>query len=146
MAGGAIPANSGGAKSVLKTGIIKREYREFKYATCARPLLTCLVWAFILVTSLFFLWGFAYGLLDVLNKHFQNILGITRTQSTGLQAAYFGIGYFAYSPVAAEILRRRGYKFTIISGLALYSLGAILFWPVAKFSIGTTNPQAIFAG
>jgi FHS family L-fucose permease-like MFS transporter len=81
-----------------------------------------------------------------LNKHFQNILGITRTQSTGLQAAYFGIGYFAYSPVAAEILRRKGYKVAIISGLALYSLGAILFWPVAHFSIGTDNPQSIFAG
>lgn len=48
--------------------------------------LTTLVWAFILVTSLFFLWGFAYGLLDVLNKHFQNILGITKLQSTGLQS------------------------------------------------------------
>jgi fucose permease len=53
------------------------------------------VWAFILVTSLFFLWGFAYGLLDVLNKHFQKVLGITKLQSTGLQVAYFGIGYFA---------------------------------------------------
>jgi FHS family L-fucose permease-like MFS transporter len=53
------------------------------------------VWAFILVTSLFFLWGFAYGLLDVLNKHFQNVLGVTKLQSTGLQVAYFGIGYFA---------------------------------------------------
>jgi len=84
MAGGALASNSGGARSVLKTGIIRREY----------------LWAFILVTSLFFLWGFAYGLLDVLNKHFQNTLGITRTQSTGLQAAYFVIGYFAYPPVA----------------------------------------------
>lgn len=99
-----------------------------------------------MVTSLFFLWGFAYGLLDVLNKHFQNVLGITKIESTGLQAAYFGIGYFAFSPVAAEVLRRRGYKFTIIMGLGLYSLGAILFWPVAKFSVGTTNPNAIFGG
>ena len=114
--------------------------------TIFRSTLTFSVWAFILVTSLFFLWGFAYGLLDVLNKHFQNTLGITRTQSTGLQAAYFGIGYFAYSPVAGEILKRRGYKFAIISGLCLYSIGAILFWPVAHFSIGTNNPQAIFAG
>ena len=52
------------------------------------------VLSFCLVTSLFFLWGFAYGLLDVLNKHFQNTLGITKLQSTGLQVAYFGIGYF----------------------------------------------------
>lgn len=44
-----------------------------------------------LVTSLFFLWGFSYGLLDTLNKHFQNTLGITRARSSGLQAAYFGL-------------------------------------------------------
>lgn len=43
-----------------------------------------------LVTILFFLWGFSYGLLDTLNKHFQNTLHITRARSSGLQAAYFG--------------------------------------------------------
>ncbi|KAF8416834.1 hypothetical protein EV426DRAFT_395746 [Tirmania nivea] len=43
-----------------------------------------------LVTILFFLWGFAYGLLDVLNKHFQVTLNISRARSSGLQAAYFG--------------------------------------------------------
>jgi fucose permease len=39
---------------------------------------------------LFFLWGFSYGLLDTLNKHFQNTLGISKSRSSGLQAAYFG--------------------------------------------------------
>lgn len=63
-----------------------------------------------------------------------------------MQVAYFGIGYFAYSPVAGEILRRKGYKTTIISGLCLYSLGAILFWPVAKSAANTKNPQAVFGG
>lgn len=43
-----------------------------------------------LVTILFFLWGFSYGLLDTLNKHFQNTLGISKARSSGLQAAYFG--------------------------------------------------------
>ena len=43
-----------------------------------------------LVTLLFFLWGFSYGLLDTLNKHFQNVFGIDRARSSGLQAAYFG--------------------------------------------------------
>lgn len=43
-----------------------------------------------LVTILFFLWGFGYGLLDSLNKHVQDVLGVTRAQSGGLQAAYFG--------------------------------------------------------
>ena len=44
----------------------------------------------IIVTLLFFLWGFSYGILDTLNKHFQNTLGITKARSSGLQAAYFG--------------------------------------------------------
>lgn len=48
------------------------------------------LWPLTIVTVLFFLWGFAYGLLDTLNKHFQNTLGITRARSSGLQAAYFG--------------------------------------------------------
>jgi FHS family L-fucose permease-like MFS transporter len=43
-----------------------------------------------LVTSLFFLWGFSYGLLDTLNKHFQETLNISKARSSGLQAAYFG--------------------------------------------------------
>lgn len=48
------------------------------------------IFPLFLVTILFFLWGFAYGLLDVLNKHFQEVLHITRSQSSGLQGAYFG--------------------------------------------------------
>jgi hypothetical protein len=48
------------------------------------------IYPLMLVTVLFFLWGFSYGLLDTLNKHFQNTLGITRARSSGLQAAYFG--------------------------------------------------------
>ncbi|HEU4483857.1 MAG TPA: hypothetical protein VFR96_00095, partial [Povalibacter sp.] len=46
--------------------------------------------AVILVTSLFFMWGLSYGLLDVLNKHFQETLNITKARSAWLQAAYFG--------------------------------------------------------
>ncbi|RFQ09971.1 glucose/galactose MFS transporter, partial [Pseudomonas sp. ATCC 13867] len=47
-------------------------------------------WAFILITSLFFMWGLSYGLLDVLNKHFQEALHVNKAQSGLLQAAYFG--------------------------------------------------------
>ena len=43
-----------------------------------------------LVTTLFFCWGFAYGLLDVLNIHFQTVLGVTAAQGGGLSGAYFG--------------------------------------------------------
>lgn len=88
MAGGAIGMGGASSGSILKTGIIRREYRKSgpHRSTDPKASLTSLVWAFILVTSLFFLWGFAYGLLDVLNKHFQNILGISRLESTGLQS------------------------------------------------------------
>ncbi|QRV90268.1 major facilitator superfamily transporter [Ceratobasidium sp. AG-Ba] len=104
-----------------------------------------MIYPYALVTSLFFLWGFAYGLLDVLNKHFQNSLGISKLQSTGLQVAYFGAGYFACSPIAGEILRRRGYRFTIVLGLAIFSLGAIMFWPCAKLA-NQSNKNAVFGG
>jgi MFS transporter, FHS family, L-fucose permease len=82
-----------------------------------------------------------------LNKHFQRVLGITRLESTGLQVVYFGGGYLLFSPIAAELLRRKGYKFTILIGLGLYSLGAILFWPTAHFSAKPeANHRAAFGG
>ncbi|CAF1141213.1 unnamed protein product [Rotaria sp. Silwood1] len=95
-----------------------------------------------LASSLFFLWGFSYGLLDVLNKHFQNVLKVTKLESTGLQIVYFGGGYFCFSPIAAELLKRKGYKITIITGLVLFALGAIFFWPTAHFSNPTKGKQA----
>lgn len=93
-----------------------------------------LIFPLSLVISLFFLWGFSYGLLDVLNKHFQTVLDITKLESTGLQVVYFGGGYLCFSPIAAEVMKRKGYKTTILMGLSLYSLGAIFFWPTAHFS------------
>ena len=85
----------------------------------------------ILVTSLFFLWGLAYGLLDVLNKHFQDALNITKTRSTLLQAAYFG-AYFLVALPAGIFMNRFGYKGGIILGLLLYAAGAFLFFPSAQ--------------
>ncbi|HNX66635.1 MAG TPA: L-fucose:H+ symporter permease [Bacteroidales bacterium] len=83
---------------------------------------------FILVTSLFFLWGFAHSLLDVLNKHFQDILGITKSKSGLVQAALYG-GYFVMAIPAGLFMNRWGYKKGIITGLLLYAIGAFLFWP-----------------
>ncbi|KAK9458376.1 MFS general substrate transporter [Dipodascopsis uninucleata] len=90
-----------------------------------------------LVTMLFFLWGFAYGLLDVLNKHFQTSLNITRARSSGLQAAYFGAYPVASLTFAGWTLRKVGYRATFILGLTLYGIGALLFMPAAiKRSFG----------
>src|SRR5438045_9225919 len=87
----------------------------------------------ILVTSLFFLWGLAYGLLDVLNKHFQETLNITRQRSTLLQGAYFG-AYFAVALPAGIFMKKAGYKKGIIFGLILYAGGATIFYPSAEMS------------
>jgi FHS family L-fucose permease-like MFS transporter len=83
---------------------------------------------FILVTSLFFLWGFAHSLLDVLNKHFQDILGITKARSGWIQAALYG-GYFLMGIPAGLFMKRFGYRKGIITGLLLYVVGAYLFLP-----------------
>ncbi|KAG8777597.1 hypothetical protein FRC16_004104 [Serendipita sp. 398] len=88
------------------------------------------IYAYSLVTSLFFAWGFAYGLLDSLNKHFQSVFNISKTQSTFMQVAYFG-AYFLWAPWAGAFMRKVGYKKGIYLGLTLYSLGAIFYWPVA---------------
>lgn len=83
---------------------------------------------FVLVTSLFFLWGFAHSLLDVLNKHFQDILHVSKAQSGLVQAAVYG-GYFLMAIPAGMFMKRFGYKKGIIFGLLLYAFGAFLFVP-----------------
>ena len=88
---------------------------------------------FILVTSLFFMWGLAYGLLDVLNKHFQEALNIDKARSTLLQGAYFG-AYFLMALPAGYFMKKYSYKSGIIFGLLLYAAGAALFYPSAHFA------------
>lgn len=82
-----------------------------------------------MVTILFFLWGFAYGLLDVLNAHFQKTLGISKAQSSGLQGAYFGAYFIAPLTFSGYIVRRFGYRITFITGLCIFAVGCLLFWP-----------------
>lgn len=89
------------------------------------------LYPFILVTSLFFLWGFAHSILDVLNKHFQDILHVSKAQSGLVQAAVYG-GYFLAAIPAGLFMKRFGYKRGIILGLLLYSTGAFLFLPAIQ--------------
>jgi len=84
--------------------------------------------AFILVTSLFFLWGFAHGCLDVLNKHFQELLHMSKAKSALVQFAFYG-GYFIMGLPAGFIMQRFGYKKGIIFGLLLFASGAFLMLP-----------------
>ncbi|KAK5138445.1 hypothetical protein LTR08_000031 [Meristemomyces frigidus] len=82
-----------------------------------------------LVTVLFFLWGFAYGLLDVLNSHFQDALNITASMASGLSAAYFGAYFLCPLTISGWILRRYGFRVTFMTGLAVLVVGCLLFWP-----------------
>ena len=98
-----------------------------------RPTLTNrqYVLPFILVTSLFFLWGFARAILDVLNKHFQNALDITITQSALIQVTTY-LGYFIMAIPAGWFINRHGYRTGVIFGLTLFGVGALLFIPGAE--------------
>ncbi|KAL3419967.1 glucose galactose transporter [Phlyctema vagabunda] len=86
-----------------------------------------------LVTLLFFLWGFAYGLLDVLNAKFQTALNITAAKAGGLQGAYFGAYFIGPLTYSGWIVRKFGYRWTFITGLIIYGIGALMFWPSAVY-------------
>ncbi|OFY68470.1 MAG: L-fucose:H+ symporter permease [Bacteroidetes bacterium RBG_13_43_22] len=83
---------------------------------------------FILVTSLFFLWGFAHGCIDVLNKHFQELLSMSKAKSAFLQFVFYG-GYFLMALPAGLLMQKVGYKKGIIFGLLLFAVGAFLMFP-----------------
>lgn len=87
---------------------------------------------FILITSLFFIWGFARSVLDVLNKHFQDILSISITRSAMVQATTY-LGYFLMALPAGIIITRKGYRAGVVLGLILFAVGAFLFIPGEQF-------------
>jgi len=90
---------------------------------------------FALVTTLFLLWGFCNGMIDILNKHFQNTLHINKFQSGFVQFANY-IAYFLMAIPAGMIARKFGYKGGIIVGLVLIAAGAC-WWVIPATSIGT---------
>ncbi len=83
---------------------------------------------FALITSLFFLWGFAHSMLDVLNKHFQDTLRLSMTQAAMVQNAVYG-GYFLMAIPAGRVIARFGYRSGVLLGLMLFALGALLVVP-----------------
>ena len=88
---------------------------------------------FALVTSLFLLWGFCNGMIDILNKHFQDSLHINKEQSGLVQFANY-LAYFLMAIPAGLVARRFGYKGGIIVGLVLIASGA--FWFIPATNIG----------
>jgi FHS family L-fucose permease-like MFS transporter len=91
---------------------------------------------FILVTSLFFMWGFARSILDVLNKHFQETMDISISHSAMIQATTY-LGYFLMAIPAGMIITRWGYRRGVVMGLSLFAIGSLLFIP--SENIGSFN-------
>src|SRR6202043_3075372 len=86
--------------------------------------------AFVLVTSLFFLWALGVNLNDVLIPHLKKAFRLTDLQSSLIQTAFFG-GYFLAALPAGRLMERIGYKKGILTGLLLCATGALLFIPAA---------------
>lgn len=89
------------------------------------------LFAFALITSLFFMWAVANNFNDILIKQFQKALDLSRMQSGLVQTAFY-LGYFTIALPAGWVITRVGYKNGILIGLALYAVGAILFYPAAE--------------
>src|SRR5665647_2034547 len=87
---------------------------------------------FILISFLFFLWGLAHGMVDTLDKHFQQILHLKKSESSLIQFALYG-AYFGMALPAGIFMRRYGYKKGIILGLSLFSTGALLIAGTTSF-------------
>lgn len=85
---------------------------------------------FILVTSLFALWGFANAVTEPMVQAFKKVLELTNSEAAWVQMAFYG-GYFSMALPAAMFVRKYSYKTGVLIGLALYAVGALLFYPAA---------------
>ncbi|WP_129717019.1 sugar MFS transporter [Pedobacter sp. SYP-B3415] len=97
----------------------------------------------IYVTTLFMLWGIAITMGDVLNKHFQEAMHLSKAQSGLVQFSIFG-AYFIMGIPAGLFMKRFGFKNGVLLGLSLFSLGAFLFIPAANAGSFTFFRIALF--
>jgi FHS family L-fucose permease-like MFS transporter len=105
------------------------------------------MFTFILVTTLFLLWGFCNGMIDVMDKHFQEELHLNKAQSAWVQFAHY-LGYFLMSLPAGWLASKLGYKGGIITGLMLVAAGGFWFIPATHISAiarqGAVSPTTAF--
>ena len=92
-----------------------------------------LVVTFALVSSLFLLWGFCNGMIDVMDKHFQDELNLNLAQSANVQWAHY-LGYFLMSLPAGWLATKLGYKLGIIIGLLMVAVGGLWFIPATHIA------------
>lgn len=98
---------------------------------------------FFLITTLFFLWGFARAILDVLNKHFQDELHISIAQSSLIQVTTY-LGYFLMAIPAGMFINRYGYRRGVVFGLVVFGIGALSFIPGAQMGTFYAFLAALF--
>src|SRR5215475_661163 len=92
-----------------------------------------LAFTFILVSSLFLLWGVCNGMIDVMDKHFQEELSLSKSQSAWVQFAHY-LGYFLMAMPAGWLATKLGYKAGIIAGLLLVAAGGFWFIPATNIN------------
>jgi len=88
---------------------------------------------FLLISSLFFLWALCNGMIDVMDKHFQDFLGLSKRQSAWVQFAHY-LGYFLMALPAGWLARKFGYKGGIVFGLMAVAAGCLWFIPATQIS------------
>jgi MFS transporter, FHS family, L-fucose permease len=111
------PPASAGARKGYFTGEDGRDY----------------TFTFFLVASLFLLWGLCNSMIDVMDKHFQDLLHLTKAQSAWVQFAHY-VGYTIMALPAGFVTRKLGYKWGIIFGLMLVSVGGFWFVPATQIA------------
>ena len=89
------------------------------------------VFPIAMVTILFFIWGFEYGLLDGLNQQFQRVASMSTTQGTAIHSAYFTGYFFGPLLIGRLVLKHWGFKACYAVGLSIYACGTLIFWPAA---------------
>src|ERR1044071_6186999 len=108
-----------------------------------------LAFTFVLVCSLFFLWAVCNGMIDVMDKHFQEELGLSKAQSAWVQFAHY-LGYFLMSMPAGVLATKLGYKRGIITGLAIVAVGGFWFIPATRINamvhLGSVSATTAFVG
>jgi FHS family L-fucose permease-like MFS transporter len=99
--------------------------------------------AYVLVTSLFFMWAIAHNLNDILIKQFEKALQLFRVEASLIQVAFY-IAYLIFALPAGYVMKRIGLQRTMVLGLALYGAGAIAFYPAAEIGTFGTFLTALF--
>ncbi|KAK4949775.1 hypothetical protein LTR10_011617 [Elasticomyces elasticus] len=119
-----------------RRSLAKTTTSDFKFVNMSKKNMLKLsnkqsIWPIAVVTLIFFLWGFAYGLLDTLNSRFELVAKLSTDQGLGLHAAYYGGYFIGPLTLGRFILKRYGFKASMIAGLFVYGCGTLVFWPSA---------------